>query len=283
MQGPEVAPLRLLVDVGNSRVKWAFATPDGFLAEGAALLDDAAEFRTLLECGRSPDEIRIANVAGAEVGARIAASLQQRFRVSPVLAGSAATGAGVRSGYTEPRLLGVDRWLALCAAFARYGGPVYVVDAGTATTIDLVTDSGQHQGGLILPGLALMQSALWRGTGDLARLAGTEFLDGLQATSCDHPILLGRDTATAIRYGALQATVSLVRDCLEPFSRASPAGSGPPLLVITGGGAAALRAELSEARQRFAHAPDAGYRVEHRPLLVLEGLALDPLCFDPAP
>ncbi len=275
--------MRLLVDVGNSRVKWAFATPDGFVAEGAAFLDDAAELRILLECGWSPDEIRIANVAGAEAGARIAASLRQRFRVSPVLASSAATGAGVRSGYTEPRLLGVDRWLALCAAFARYGGPVCVVDAGTATTIDLVTATGQHQGGLILPGLELMQSALWRGTSDLARLAGTEPRDGPQVALRDHPVLLGRDTGAAIRYGALQATVSLVRDCLEPLNRTSLAGSGPPLLVITGGGASALQAELSEARQRFADAPGAGYRVEHRPLLVLEGLALDPLCFDPPP
>lgn len=274
--------MRLLVDIGNSRVKWAFAMAGSFVAEGDALLDDAVELRTLLECGRSPEEIRVANVAGAEAGARIAASLQQHFRISPILACSAATGAGVSSGYTEPRRLGVDRWLALCAAFARYGGPVCVVDAGTATTVDLVTGSGQHQGGLILPGLALMQSALGRRTGDLARLAATESLADLEPTSGDHPILLGRDTASAIRYGALQATASLVRDCMVRFSSPALEGSGPPLLVITGGGAPALRAELAEDRARSAK-PWPGFRVEYRPLLVLEGLALDPLCFNPAP
>lgn len=275
--------MKLLVDIGNCRVKWAFATAGSFVAEGDALLDDPAELRTLLECGQSPDEIRIANVAGAEVGLRIAASVQRRFGISPILAASAAMGAGVRSGYTDPPMLGVDRWLALCAAFARYGGPVCVVDAGTATTIDLVTGSGQHEGGLILPGLALMQTALWRGTGDLARLAGTGPPDGPKVTSGDHTTLLGRDTASAIRCGALQATASLVRDCLERFSRPSLAGSGLSLLVITGGGAPALGAELTEARERRANPPGPGFRVEYRPLLVLEGLALDPLCFNPMP
>jgi len=275
--------MKLLVDIGNSRVKWAFAMADSFVAEGDALLDEAAELRTLLECGRSPDEIRIANVAGAEAGARIAASLQQHFRISPILAGSAAMGAGVRSGYTEPRMLGIDRWLALCAAFARYGGPICVVDAGTATTIDLVAGSGQHQGGLILPGLALMQSALWRGTGDLARLGGTEPVAGLESNFGHHPILLGSDTASAIRYGALQATASLVRDCMARFSSPSLPAVGPPLLVMTGGGAPALRAEVSEARGCSAAPTAPGFRVEYRPLLVLEGLALDPLCFNPTP
>ncbi len=266
--------MKLLVDVGNSRVKWAFGTAGRFVAQGEALRDDGVGLRPLLETGWVPDDIRIANVAGAEAGVRIAASLEERFHMAPVFAGSAATGAGVRNGYTDPGQLGVDRWLAICAAFARYRAPVCVVSAGTATTIDLVTDSGEHQGGLILPGIELMQSALLRGTGDLARLSAAtdgsvagELPAGIAFNPVAHPIALGRDTAAAIRYGALQATASLVRACMGSFSTSSSLGARPPVLLVTGGAAPALQAALP------------GFRLEYRPQLVLEGLALEPLCF----
>lgn len=259
--------MKLLVDVGNSRVKWAFGTAGRFVAQGEALRDDGAGLRPLLETGWVPDDIRIANVAGAEAGVRIAASLEERFHIAPVFAGSAATGAGVRNGYTDTGQLGVDRWLAICAAFARYRAPVCVVDTGTATTIDLVTDSGEHQGGLILPGIELMQSALLRGTGDLARLSAGE-LPGVNVPDpVAQSIMLGRDTAAAIRYGAWQATASLVRACLDRLSSSSSPEATPPLLLLTGGAAPALQAALP------------GFRLEYRPQLVLEGLALDPLCF----
>lgn len=257
--------MKLLVDVGNSRVKWAFGTAGRFVAQGVTLRDDGAGLRPLLEAGHVPDDIRIANVAGAEAGVRIAASLEERFHIAPVFAGSASTGAGVRNGYTDSGQLGVDRWLGICAAFARYRAPVCVVGAGTATTIDLVTDSGEHQGGLILPGIELMQSALWGGTGDLARLSMAT--DGSVAGELPAGIALGRDTAAAIRYGALQATASLVRTCMDSFSTSSSSGTTPPVLLVTGGAAPALQAALT------------GFRLEYRPQLVLEGLALDPLCF----
>ena len=190
--------MKLLVDIGNSRVKWAFSTVGCFLAQGEALRDDGTALGSLLESRHAPDEIRISNVAGPEVGAGIAASLHEHFRIAPLFASSAATGGGVRNGYIIPGQLGVDRWLAVCAAFARYGAAVCVVDAGTATTIDLVTASGQHQGGLILPGLELMQSALLRRTGDLARLSETtgrpfvgEFPTGISPDSADQPFVLG--------------------------------------------------------------------------------------------
>ena len=278
--------MKLLVDVGNSRIKWAFGGAGGLLAEGEALRDDETVVRAILESGRSPDDIRISNVAGADAGARIAASLEEHFHVAPVFASSAATGAGVRNGYVDSRKLGVDRWLAICAAFARYRAPVCVVDAGTATTIDLVTGGGEHQGGLILPGIDLMQSALLRGTGDLARLSGAtgghfagEQWPGMASDPVEHRIRLGRDTAAAIRNGAVQATASLIRACMDEFSTRSSMGATPPALIVTGGSGPALQAELLRGSGKPGAAPAARFRTELRPQLVLEGLALDPLCF----
>jgi len=268
--------MKLLVDVGNSQVKWAFATAAGFVALGEARHTAGEAPAALLDAGQSPDEIRVANVAGAEAGARLSAQLTERFGVASTLALSAASGAGVRSGYSDPAQLGVDRWLAICAAFARYRAPVCVVDAGTATTVDVVDAEGQHRGGLILPGIALMRSALLGRTGDLARLAGET---SLATAPANHGIVLGRNTATAIRQAALQATACLVQTCLSrpPDGAASEAMS--LLLVLTGGAAAPLAAAVL----RMAVPADRGaapeLRMEHRPQLVLEGLALDPPCF----
>jgi len=273
--------MKLLVDVGNSRVKWAVAVSGRLVTQGDVPRDEPGPWRLPLEPGQIPDEIRIANVAGAEVGARIAAALKERFGVAPVLARAAATGAGVRNGYTDPGQLGADRWLAICAAFAGCRAPVCVVDAGTATTIDLVTGSGEHRGGLILPGLELMQAALLRGTGDLARLSGARVLRELPAAlpADESPIALGRDTAAAIRYGALQATACLVLNCMDGWHVSSAPETTRPVLMITGGAAADLQAAL----QRLAFVPGSGsapgLRLEHRPQLVLEGLALEPPCF----
>lgn len=275
-----MAGTRLLVDVGNSRVKWAFATAAGFVASGEAPSDEAGPFPGLLDADRAPDEIRVANVAGAGVGSSLVARLRERFGLAPLLARSAAHGAGVRSGYVDPAQLGVDRWLAVCAAFARYRETLCVVDAGTATTIDLVNRHGEHQGGLILPGITLMESALLGRTGDLARLSGASPVadPGVPypgGANHSRSIMLGRDTAAAIRQGSLQATACLVAACLDPQRDGTAGGGGAGLLVLTGGAAPALGAALLRLG-------GPAVRLEHRPQLVLEGLDLDPPCFQVA-
>ncbi len=277
--------MKLLVDVGNSRVKWAFGTSAGFVAMGEARHDDGDDLPALLDAAHAPDEIRVANVAGADAGVRVAARLRERFGVVPVFARSAAGGAGVRSGYADPAQLGVDRWLAICAAYAGYRAPVCVVDAGTATTLDIVSGDGEHHGGLILPGISLMQSALLGGTGDLARLSSDGVADkgagrpGPAPGHGAHGIALGRDTAAAIREGALQATACLVAACLHHLRDDSASGSGPGLLVLTGGAAPLLAAKLLRIAGDDGSSTVEGIRLEHRPQLVLDGLALDPPCY----
>lgn len=271
--------MKLLVDLGNSRLKWAFGTAAGFVALGEAPRGGAEEFSDLFDADHAPDEIRVANVAGAPAGARLAARLQERFGVAPLFARSVASGAGVRSGYTDPSQLGVDRWLAVCAAFARYRAAVCVVDAGTATTIDVVSGDGEHQGGLIVAGITLMQSALLGGTGDLARLSaaggGTRDIAG-------EAIPLARDTAAAIRNGAVQATACLVGACFNQLRGCTLPGDASALLVITGGAAPLLGAAVLSLAGVAGSGGGRAFRLEHRPQLVLEGLALEPPCFQVA-
>ncbi|MEO8223916.1 MAG: type III pantothenate kinase [Gammaproteobacteria bacterium] len=276
--------MKLLVDVGNTRVKWAFVGPDSLVARGEAFRAAPGDLQPLLEAPYQVTEIRLANVAGAQAGADVVALLLERFRLTPRVALSAASGAGVRNGYGNPAQLGVDRWLGICAAYARYPGPVCVVDAGTATTVDFVTGSGEHRGGLILAGIELMRSALLHRTGDLSRLSATgpsvpDKLAGSQDASAgsEGRLMFGRDTAAAIHLGALQATASLI--CLSAAAfQASLPPAGPGLtLVVTGGSAPVLQSVIG-GLATFTGRP-AGSPLQCHPDLVLEGLALEPPCF----
>jgi len=274
--------VKLLLDIGNSRIKWGWFAAGEFLSTGATALqpgNPGAALRALFAASDQPDEIRLANVAGGDVGTRLATLVAEHYGCRPLVARSVQSGAGVRNGYRNPGQLGVDRWLAICAAWQRYAGPLCVVDAGTATTIDRLGDGGAHLGGLILPGIGLMQSALLGGTGDLARLSGQDLNFGdarLQPSADVLRVSLGRDTATAIRLGALQSTACLVAACMEVFD--GVAAGGDAVLVVTGGAAPDVLAAAVPLLQRRP-----GLRIEQRPFLVLEGLALEPACFDPVP
>ena len=68
----------------------------------------------------------------------------------------------MRNAYHDVAAMGVDRWLALLAAWSRYKKPLCVMDCGTALTLDVILEDGQHAGGFILPGLPLMVAALAR-------------------------------------------------------------------------------------------------------------------------
>jgi type III pantothenate kinase len=150
--------------------------------------------------------------------------------------------AGLRIAYAEPSRLGVDRFLALLGAHARGAPASLVVGVGTALTIDLL-DRGTHLGGRIAPSPSLMRAALHARAPVLPRAGGAyvEFAD---------------DTDDALASGCEGAALALVERSLQ----AAVARVGqPPVLLLHGGGAAALLPQLPEA-------VDA-------PALVLEGLA----------
>jgi type III pantothenate kinase len=259
--------VKLLLDLGNSCLKWAVSL-DGRITQhgrlefpGSKPLEAMAFFSRM---SAAPDEIRLASVAGPDRSQALAEALRAHFAVPLLQARSPGAGAGIRNGYRDPAQLGVDRWLALCAAYGPHpGAPACVVDAGTATTLDVVLADGMHRGGLILPGPDLMAASLRRGTGDLDRLARQAPAAGQVAGKAPDNGWFGRDTAAAIRLGAVRATASLVDACMAALAREVP---DRPRLVLTGGNAPTLLALLESP-------------AEHRPALVLEGLAMEPACF----
>lgn len=244
----------VLVDVGNTRIKWAQLARDGTLvghgsAAHRASLDGAlAAFAAALPGGTT--RIVAANVAGERVGESLRA-LATRRGVELELIAVSAERLGVRCAYQDPRRLGVDRWVGLLAAYRRAGGAACVVSAGTAVTFDAVDATGKHLGGLILPGARLFAAALDRHTSNI----GATTAHGAVPRGLD---LLGRDTDTAVAHGAWLALAAAVDRVVAAVARELPAA---PVVYLTGGDAVTLSGWLVTKTQERAD-------------LVLEGVAL---------
>jgi len=229
----------LLIDVGNSRLKWAYAEPDQ-LGPVTALGHDGTPAATLSAIdGPAPTTVWVANVTGAVHRAALAEAIQARYGLVAHFAATQAECGGLRVAYTDAARLGVDRWLALLAAWNQHGAAC-VASCGTALTFDAVDQNGQHLGGVIAPGLLTAQQAVLGATRFPSRGPDDDYVAGL-----------GTDTEACVRQGALHACAGLVE-------RLAARHTGTPLL-LTGGDAERLR-------------PHLGGDVSVVPDLVLQGL-----------
>lgn len=220
------------IDAGNSRTKWEVFDESGALrAAGAipnyeiAVTQMPAAWKT---CWRSV----VSNVAGEEVGKNIARLLKSG-KIPVRWAKATAEACGVINSYEKPEQLGADRWAAVIAAWHHYHVPCVVANAGTALTVDAVgaglEGKGIFLGGLIVPGLGLMQESLSQGAANLAKAEGS-----LQR--------FPTNTADAIHTGALSAMAGAVNSMLAKMTQ--HAGQAPRC-IVTGGNANAL-AEMLE-------------------------------------
>jgi len=245
-----VSDCRLLVDQGNTRLKWAWASGDS-LDEASTGRGDLAALLATAESGaaKRPRQILVSSVAGPQRDAELRRACLERWRVEPRWLKPRAEQGGVRNGYTRPESLGVDRWLAIVGAVSAYGAPVVVWDLGTAATLDAVDTSGQHLGGWILPGPAAMLDALKQHT----QLKVPDNLAGLEGLEP------GRATRECIGGGVLAAQVGALKQFMERFAAATRAESR---LVVAGGAATEVLGHL-----------DIEYL--HDTLLVFRGMLVD--------
>lgn len=235
--------MKWLVDIGNTRVKWA-------CGDGATLSDHGAfsyapdTLRDELQerwPGARPRELEqalIASVAGPEATGTVRDFIGETWSVKACEAVAEPARDGLRNGYADPASLGVDRWLAMLAAWRKYETSLCVVDCGTAVTVDIVLHEGQplggrHLGGHIYPGLATIRKALAMATGQI------------QADDDAVPALaFGRSTPECVSNGYAFALSGLLRECIEKVRKEHDAEL---LAVITGGGAEALPPSLLPA------------------------------------
>ena len=246
----------LLVDIGNTRIKWALLRG----AHSTRMVARAhgrrpAVLRTVVNAApRDVARVVAVCVAGARLERALSAAVRGRFGVRVEFARSVRSAAGVRNGYRDTWRLGADRWVSVLGAHAlARGRPVLIANIGTALTLDAVTADGRHLGGAIAPAPATMIDSLLAGTHGIRRRArGTAGGVGRPGT------LFARDTARALDSGASHAAAALI-DRAAHSARNSLGAR--PLLILTGGGGPRLRPYIKSPLRVV---PD----------LVLQGLAV---------
>jgi type III pantothenate kinase len=231
---------RLLIDCGNTRLKWTLARnqmlePTRAIGHGG----DPVAASAAIEA-EGVESIWISNVTGAERSVRMARQLMARFRAMASIARVRQDLFGLRVAYADESRFGVDRWLGLIAVWRKGRGAVCVAGAGTALTFDAVDAEGRHLGGVIAPGLYAAQRAT---------LGSTRFEAG--APDLAYSGALGADTEAAVREGALHACAGL----LDRLAARQVSGRR----YLTGGDADILMPHLAQPW-------------ETRPQLVMEGL-----------
>jgi type III pantothenate kinase len=231
----------LLVDAGSTRMKWLLRAGQESARDS---LVHRREMASAVDSLPDADRVVVASVLGESLEKELLRVLADRYGRKPDIVTATRSCCGVTSAYTDPAQLGVDRLLGMAAGWNRVKGACLVVDCGTAVTLDMVDQDGQHLGGQLIPGLRLMVDSLVAGT----RLAVTPTLPEQ---------VWGDDTAACVSSGVFRSIAALIDRMAEECPGAE---RGAARVLMTGGDAPAV-ASLLRAPLRIC--PD----------LVLEGLA----------
>ncbi|OUS41088.1 hypothetical protein A9R00_02710 [Oleispira antarctica] len=215
--------MQLLIDVGNSRLKWVAVigeydetaiTQYGLLAELESYIQsiDTAKTDVLLAAVNQTQELMVL-LEGS--GFRSVTSVKSQFKQQ-----------GIENSYSQPERMGVDRWLGMIAAYRLVADDegVIVVDAGSAMTIDIVSEQGLHLGGYIVPGLTMAKRALFANTEQVNRYDEALLTEDVPTSDT---MKLGNNTLQCVEYGVLNQMLALVKQVAEQFPDFK--------LIITGG------------------------------------------------
>ena len=241
--------MKLLFDIGNSRIKSAQYSGGTFTDHVAAFYthnDVCTRLNQLHLNTPVPDDIWISNVAGDEMASQLRQWCISHWNIQAHFAQVTETCAGVKNAYAETTRLGIDRWLALIGAHARYKEDALIADCGTAVTLDVMNKAGEHLGGLIVPGTTLMRESLARTTAAISISSHTPASAALAA-----------ETEQAVTNGCHMAVAVLI----ERVWRDQQHLDNMPQCLVTGGDATVVGKLLTIP-----------YSIE--PHLVLEGLAI---------
>ena len=240
----------LLLDVGNSRCKWACIESGTWVQQGVVENSDWKALQRYFGLLTPPARIIISNVGGEPLAQRLR-DLCSGWPVQMEFVSAQAEQCGVKNTYENPARLGADRWASLIAAWQRVGHACLVVNCGTATTVDALSDSGEFLGGLIMPGITLMRQSLKHNTAQLPDDEGR-----VQ----NFP----RNTADAIYSGVIQATLGAIERqsvLLQNLLLQNPGAKRSASCILSGGAADKIEGQL-------------GMHTERVDNLVLEGLKI---------
>jgi type III pantothenate kinase len=231
----------LELDAGNTRIKWRLREQkDGKnwhkVAEDSVFAEQKVP-SVFIELGKQLeklpmthiDRMLVATVRGEGFKTVFSSVMTEKWHLQPEYASVGLECAGVRNGYEDAARLGVDRWLALVAAYAQTHAACCIVDCGTTITVDLVAEDGRHLGGYIVPGLHLMRDAL---------AARSKALSTAQIPW--EAAIPGTSTLAAVHNGILAMALGFLRDLHYQDAQAGRTVEW----FLTGGDAPSLAAHL---------------------------------------
>lgn len=265
----------LLIDLGNSQLKWAWHHPVHGLFPAApipgvpakrALFWQALADHTLDQiesgqfAGQSVRQVLLANTRGADEEADFVRQLEGKIGCSVQSLETPATAFGLTVAYADPARLGIDRWLGMLAATDCFPKEnLVILSLGTAITLDLMDAQGRHLGGWIWPGARLMRRCL------------TEQIATLKDVAVSDPVLRpGCDTASAVSSGLQHVFWGGLNSGLAEAARIwQQNGASFGRVVVHGGGAPGLMEQWVAEPQRLAQPWQLIYQSD----LVLRGLS----------
>lgn len=222
----------LLLDIGNTRLKWAQAEA-GRLGPVQAVAHAGDPVSALQALPQIKAPVWLASVLDASLNAQVLDALSRQYGADVHQAKAESECLGLHSGYRQAHRLGVDRWLAMLGIWHQRRDAFCVVSAGTALTFDAVDRHGRHLGGLIAPGIRAMERATLGST-----RFETHVLPEPEAPA------LGADTEHCVAQGALHAGLGLIE-------RAAAGAEGAR--YISGGDAPTLAPHLAGNWVRCPH------------------------------
>ncbi len=271
-----------LIDLGNTRLKWACYQNKQITSTGGYTyhIDQLAE-----TCSREwreipkPSKVCVSSDVETDLSNALTQWIGTHWGAQVHIISPKKQAHGVKNAYKNPLQLGSDRWAALIAVKNNIKQAAIIIDCGTAITIDAITGSGLHLGGMILPGVQLMRNSLLKGTHKI-ETATITFASAITYENDNEKMslpALSNNTLDGIKSGVLTAIVAFINSAVDQAkstltksaltlatttqSSVSQQNETQIKSIITGGDAEILLPLLDKSFM-------------HRPQLVLEGLAI---------
>jgi len=224
----------LAIDVGNTNTVFALHDGETWRAQWRASTDSertADEYAVWLTQLMALDGLSGADIDDGIISTVVPQSLfhvrnlfRRHYKIEPIIV-SEASAVGVDVRVTHPSEVGADRLVNTVGAYVKYGGPLIVVDSGTATNFDIVGADGAFEGGIIAPGVNLSMQALHNAAAKLPRVA-------IQKP----PHVIGKDTVTAMQSGVFWGYIELIEGLIDRIQEEY----GSPMTTVGTGGIVSL-------------------------------------------
>ncbi|HHZ01540.1 MAG TPA: type III pantothenate kinase [Tissierellia bacterium] len=163
-------------------------------------------------------------------------AMKKFFNIEPLIVGP-GTKTGITIATENPKEVGADRIVGLVAAYEEYGGPLMVVDFGTATTYDVVSEKGEYRYGITSPGIQISADALWQRTAQLPKI---------EIKKPD--TILARNTITSMQAGLVYGYIGQVEYIIKKVKEEL---NNENIKVVATGGLGRLIADETDAIDIF--------------------------------